>query len=115
LCKFVLIFAIILFFSMIVLAQPSNLTDRELLIQLYTKTESIEKSISKMTDSYRDIQSDIVTLDKRVSKTEINVADFCTRFEELITRWNALLGLFALFITGMFVWMWKKVYSNKKV
>ena len=106
---------VVLLFNITVLAQPSNLTDRELLIQLYTKTESIEKSISKMADSYRDMQSDIVTLDKRISKTEVNVADFCMRLDELVSRWNILLGLFATFIISIFVFMWKRSYNNKKV
>ena len=101
-------------FGITVVAQPSNLTDRELLIQLYSKVDSIEKSVNKIASNSESMQTSITLLDKRISRNETNITTFCEKIDDLGLRWNALLALFATFILGLFVWMWKRVYSNRK-
>lgn len=112
--KIILVLILVAIFNLTVIAQPSNLTDRELLIQLYSKVDSIEKSVNKIADSSESMQTSIVLLDKRISKNETNITTFCAKIDDLGLRWNALLGLFATFILGLFIWMWKRVYSNRK-
>ena len=101
--------------SLGVFAQPTNLTDRELLIQLMTKIEFIEKSVRRIEIHSEDVKHNMVVLEKQVSKNEINIASFCGKLEGLVKRWNALLGLFATFILAIFIFMWKKVYGGKVV
>jgi len=99
--------------SLGVLAQPTNLTDRELLIQLITKIEFIERSVKRIETHSEDVKHNMVVIEKQVSKNEINIAGFCNRLDSLMVRWNALLGLFAVFILGIFVYMWRTAYSVK--
>lgn len=95
------------------LAQPTDLTDRELLIQLITKIEFIEKSVRRIEVHSEDVKHNMVVIEKQVSKNEINIAGFCNRLDSLMVRWNALLALFATFILGIFVYMWRTAYNVK--
>jgi len=95
-------------------AQPTDLSDRELLIQLYSKMESVEEAVKRIEKNSTNLNEEIVGLDRRVSKNEINIAGFYGKLGELVSRWNYLLGLFVTFITGIFIWMWRKSYNNNK-
>ena len=112
--KIILAIGLVVIISITVVAQPSNLTDRELLIQLYTKVESIDKSVSRIAGNSESMQISITLLDKRISKNETTIENFCEKIDDMGLRWNTLLALFATFICGLFVWMWKRVYSNRK-
>lgn len=107
------VIVLLMVISLGVLAQPSNLTDRELLIQLITKIEFIEKSVRRIETHSEDVKHNIVVIEKQVSKNEINIAGFCDRLDRLMVRWNALLALFATFTLGIFVYMWRTAYSVK--
>lgn len=109
----IVLFALIVF-SCSALSQPTDLTDRELLIQLYGKMESIEKSIIRIENNSKNVNENTVLLEKRITKNEINIAGFYEKLSELVSRWNTLLGLFVTFVTGIFVWMWRKVYNEKR-
>ena len=114
--RFVVIIAalILCIFSCNVLAQQSsNLTDRELLIQLTAKVGFIEESVKRIESNEARAHSRTNTLENQVTKNEINIAGFCDRLDSLMVRWNALLFLFATFILGIFVFMWRKAYSVK--
>ena len=111
--KVVLIVVVVLLLSVVAVAQPSNLTDRELLVQLYTKVDSIERAMNKVAYSAEIMQTSIVLLDKRVSANETSIKVFCDKIDDMGLRWNALLALFATFILGLFAWMWKRVYTNR--
>lgn len=106
----------VLVFAGNVNAQITNLTDRELLIQVYTKMETIEKSIAKMADSYDSMESSMNLLEKRVTKNEISIATFCEKIDTMSASWYWLLGLFFTFISGIFLIIYKKFWNgNKKV
>jgi hypothetical protein len=109
----VIILTMLVVFNMMSLAQPSNLTDRELLIQLHSKIEFIEQSVKRIESNSANVNERINLLDKQVSKNEINIASFFNRLEDLVVRWNALLVLFAGFIITIFVWMWRRAYNGK--
>lgn len=94
----------------VLFAQPTQLTDRELLIQLFGKMESIEHSINRIENSFTGIKENAQELDKRVTKSEMNIANFWEKLEDLMLRWNTLLGLFVTFVGGIFIWMWRSVY-----
>ena len=100
-------------FSSLSFAQPSSLSDRELLIQLHSKLEFIEATVKRIEGSSLEVNRKIVTLDKQVTKNEMNIAGFYDKLEDLVSRWNYLLGLFVTFITGIFVWMWRRNYNGK--
>jgi len=100
-------------FSFLSFAQPSSLSDRELLIQLHSKLEFIEATVKRIEGSSLEVNRKIVTLDKQVTKNEMNIAGFYDKLEDLVSRWNYLLGLFVTFITGIFVWMWRRNYNGK--
>ena len=105
---------ILIVFSCNVLSQPTDLTDRELLIQLYSKIESIEGSVKRIENNSKNVTENVNFLEKRVTKNEISIAGFYEKLGELVSRWNTLLGLFVAFISGIFIWMWRKVYNEKR-
>ena len=104
---------VIIVFSSISLSQPRDLTDRELLIQLYSKMQSIDNSVHRIEDNSKIVTKGAALLEKRVTKNEINISGFYEKLGELVARWNTLLGLFVVFVTTIFIWMWKKVYNGK--
>jgi len=112
--KIILIFFAVLIFSGIGYAQVNNLTDRELLIQLYTKVDGIEKSLYKITINNESIQKDISVLDRRVTTNETNFASFCKRFDDLTVRWNALITVFFASLLGMIAWVVRNSYVIRK-
>ena len=95
-------------------AQPSQLSDRELLIQLYTKVEAIENSLYKLTTNNELTQKDIFTLDRRVTINENNFASFCKRFDDLTIRWNTLIAIFFASLLGMVAWTMRRTNGNRK-
>lgn len=100
-------------FGCVSLAQPSSLSDRELLIQLHSKLEFIEESVKRIEENSSDVNQKVILLDKQVTRNELNIAGFYDRLEDLVARWNYLLGLFVTFITGIFIWMWRRNYNGK--
>jgi len=113
--KIIIIILLIVFMLPIsVFSQPSDLTDRELLIQLYGKVESIRETVRRIEDNSKNVTANVNLMEKRVTKNEINIAGFYEKLEELVARWNTLLALFIAFITGIFIWMWRKVYNGNK-
>jgi hypothetical protein len=113
----ILVVIIILSFANLVcFGQPTNLTDRELLIQLTSKIEFIEKSVMRIENYTEDVKLNLGVVEKQVAKNEINIASFFSKLEDLNTRWSALLVLFAGFVITIFVWMWRRAYNgNRKV
>ena len=101
--------------SLGVLAQPTNLTDRELLIQLISKIEFIEKSVRRIEVHSEDVKHNMVIIEKQVARNEINIAGFCDKLDDLKSLGISLLGLFVVFIFGIFAFMWRKSYSDKMV
>lgn len=99
--------------NLVSLGQPANLTDRELLIQLHGKIEFIEESVKRIENNSSNVNERISFLDKQVSRNEMNIAGFYDKLGDLISRWNYLLGLFATFIIGIFIWMWRRTYNDK--
>ena len=110
--KLILIIIVVLIFSGIGYAQINNLSDRELLIQLYAKTESIEKAIYNLNSSAELNRRDVFALDKRVTTNETNFAGFCKRFDELTVRWNTLITIFFASLLGMVIWMFRRAYTS---
>ena len=108
--KLILIILVVLIFSGIGFAQVNNLTDRELLIQLYTKVNGIENSLYKITTNNESTQKDISVLDRRVTTNETNFASFCKRFDDLTVRWNTLITVFFASLLGMVVWVVRNSY-----
>ena len=116
-CKIIAILCVIViisFVNLVGLGQPTNLTDRELLIQLHGKIEFIEESVKRIENNSTNVNERISFLDKQVSKNEINIAGFYERLGDLVVRWNALLALFAGFIITIFIWMWRRAYNGTK-
>lgn len=102
-------------FSYNIFAQPpSNLTDRELLIQLTVKVGFIEESVKRIENNSARANSKVDILEKQVAKNEINIAGFFDKIDDLTTRWNALLALFAGFMITIFVWMWRRTYNGPR-
>jgi len=73
-------------FSCMSLAQPSSLSDRELLIQLHSKLEFIEESVKRIEENFSDVNRKVILLDKQVTKNELN---------------------------RIFVWMWRRSYNGR--
>lgn len=117
--KFIVILMTIGLFVVVnlgVMAQPSHLTDRELLIQLTSKVEFIEKTVRRIEEHTENVKFNVNVVEKQVARNEINIASFFSRIEDLNTRWTALLLLFGGFVIGIFVWMWRRAYNgNRKV
>ena len=112
--KLIIIVFILLILGGTCYAQPTQLTDRELLIQLYTKIDAIEKAINSITPKMAETDRTIYMLDKRVTTNESNFASFCKRFDDLTIRWNALITIFFASLLGMVAWMVKKSYGIRK-
>lgn len=114
--KFVIFLGVIVLLMLVnpgALAQPTDLTDRELLIQLITKIEFIEKSVRRIEIHSEDVKHNMVIIEKQVARNEINIAGFCDKLDDLKKIWTSLLFLFASFTIGIFVFMWRKSYSGK--
>lgn len=96
-----------------IFSQPTNLTDREVMIQMYEKIIYIEETIGRIDDNSKATDYKIAQTDSRVTKNEMNIDTFFERLKELVARWNVLLSLFATFILGIFAWMWRSVSYRK--
>ena len=112
--KIIIVIILILTLSGICYAQPTQLTDRELLIKLYTKIEAIEKSIYSITPKIEATDKAIVMLDKRVTTNETNFVSFCKRFDDLTIRWNTLITIFFTSLLGMIAWIVRNSYVIRK-
>jgi hypothetical protein len=75
--------------------------------------EFIEQSVKRIETYSENVKGNVNVLEKQVARNEINIASFCEKLEDLMVRWNALLVLFAGFIIGIFVWMWRRAYNGK--
>ena len=115
--KYILIIAImIIVFNTIGMAQPfNNLTDRELLIQLYSKIEGIEKDVNKMLDNTELVQRNIYNLDKRITKNETNIESFCKVIDDIMSKWNTLLAYFLTLLVAVIVALIGRFINGRKV
>lgn len=113
--KKIMIFVIlmILVLPITVSSQPTNLTDREVLIQMYEKITYIEETTNRINNNQMKSSNKIIQVESRVVKNEVEIKNILERIKELVLRWNTLLGLFATFILGIFVWMWRSVAYRK--
>ena len=112
---FVILIVIIFAASMVVNAQISNLTDRELLIQVDSKLEYVQKTVSRIESNSNETNYELSEIEKRVTKNEINIDNFCTHIQDLCDQWNRLLGLFIIFISGIFIAIFRTWWIKKKV
>lgn len=114
--KIILIVIILLaIFNSVAVAQPSNLSDRELLVQLYSKVEGIENSMNKIVDNSELVQRNIVNLDKRVTKNEINIDSFCESLDAIMKKWTILLSFFLTLLVGVIVSIIARFMNGRKV
>ena len=106
----------IIVFNTIGMAQPfNNLTDRELLIQLYSKIEGIEKDVNKMLDNTELVQRNIYNLDKRITKNETNIDSFCKSIEDIVAKWNMLLTFFLTLLVAVIASIVGRFINGRKV
>jgi len=97
------------------MAQPSNLSDRELLIQLYAKIDVIEKAVSKIVDNSELVQRNIINLDKRITKNESNIDLFCENMDQIMAKWNILLTFFLTLLVAVIVSIIGRFINGRKV
>jgi len=97
------------------MAQPSNLSDRELLIQLYAKIDAIEKAVSKIVDNSELVQRNIINLDKRITKNESNIDLFCENMDQIMAKWNILLTFFLTLLVAVIVSIIGRFINGRKV
>jgi predicted PurR-regulated permease PerM len=112
--RIILIIIAVLIFSGIGYMQPTQLTERELLIQLCEKVDYINSGIARIEKTMALNTEKISQLDIRTTINEQNIGSMLERIKELAGTWNWLLGLFATLLLGMFVYLWKGVYGNRK-
>lgn len=112
--KIILIILAVLIFSGIGYAQRSELTDRELLIQLTEKINYINDSVTRIEKNFGSISDKIYILENRVTVTEQSIISLLERIKDLASTWNWLLGLFATFVFGILLWIWKGNRGNRK-
>lgn len=91
-----------------------DLTDREILIQLIEKFEHLEKAVLRIEFSSDITRNKITSIDREIYKNSIEINSLFERYKAAVVRWNTLLGLFATFILGIFVWMWRRAYNGKE-
>ena len=115
--KYILIIAImIIVFNTIGMAQPfNNLSDRELLIQLYSKLEGIERDVNKMVENTELIQRNIYNLDKRITKNESNIESFCESIDDIVAKWNMLLTFFLTLLVAVIASIVGRFINGRKV
>ena len=102
--KIIILFVVVFVLNIInfiSLGQPSNLSDRELLIQLYSKIDVIEKAVNKIVDNSELVQRNIVNLDKRITKNESNIDLFCENMNQIMAKWNILLTFFLTLLVAV--------------
>jgi len=113
---FIIIAIIFVVFNMIAMAQPfNNLTDRELLIQLYSKLEGIEEDVNKMVNNSDLVQRNIYNLDKRITKNETNIESFCKVIDDIMSKWNTLLAYFLTLLVAVIVALVGRFINGRKV
>ena len=112
--KIILIILAALIFSGVGYSQPIPLTERELLLQLCEKVENINSGITRIEKIMVSNTEKINQLDIRTTINEQNIGSILERIKELAGTWNWLLGLFATLLLGMFVYLWKGVYGNRR-
>ena len=113
--KIILATILIIILSITVMAQPSNLSDRELLIQLYAKIDAIEKAVSKIVDNSELVQRNIINLDKRITKNESNIDLFCENMDQIMAKWNILLTFFLTLLVAVIVSIIGRFINGRKV
>jgi len=112
----ILIILMMLVFSGIGYTQKSELTDRELLIQLTEKVNYINDSVTRIERNFGSISDKIYILENRITVTEQSIFSILERIKDLVAVWNWLLALFASFVLAIFIWMiqgfWR--HGNRK-
>ena len=109
----ILIILIIFTFPILGFSQPTDLTDREVLIQMYEKITFIEETVKRINNNSIITETRVTAMRDRITKNEMNISTFLERLKELVTRWNMLLGMFSTFILGIFIWMWRSISYRK--
>ena len=112
--RIIIVILTMLILSGICYAQPTELTERELLVQLCEKVDFINKGIARIEETMVSNTEKISQLDIRTTVNEQNISSMLERIKELAGTWNWLLGLFASLLLGMFVYLWKGVYGNRR-
>ena len=119
--QIIVIIVIVLILSGVGYAQISNLTDRELLIQLNEKINNINEGITRIENRFamQDNKIDILNnkieiVETRVTATEINLNSLCGKVEDLTAIWYWVLGLFGILVISIIVYVWKGIYGNRK-
>ena len=113
---FIIIVIMFAVFNTIAMAQPFNdLTERELLIQLYSKIEGIERDVNKMVENTELIQRNIYNLDKRITKNETNIDSFCKSIEDIVAKWNMLLTFFLTLLVAVIASIIGRFINGRKV
>ena len=107
----VLSFLLVMSISTCAAGQVEDLTDREILIQLIEKFNHFRDAIERIEINSSAITGEIISFNKRIDKNSIEIDNLSEGHKETISRWNILLGLFATFILGIFIWMWKRSYK----
>jgi hypothetical protein len=92
-----------------------DLTDREILIQLIEKFCHFKVAIKEIEINSDIVRREIISVDKRIYRNSIEINNLSEAYRGTIVRWNALLGLFATFILGIFVFMWRRSYNGRMV
>ena len=110
----ILIFLLIMNINIIVGGQHlDDLTDREILIQLIGKFEHLEKAVLRIEFNSDITRNKIISIDREIYKNSAKISNLSEQYRAVILRWNALLTLFTVFISGIFIFMWKKIYEKK--
>lgn len=111
-----LVFLLLIVVNITTIGQDiKDLTDREILIQLSERLNYLENAIDRIEINSDIVRREIISFDKRIYKNSIEIDNFSEKHSGSIARWNTLLGLFATFILGIFIWMWRKSYNNNRV
>lgn len=108
-----IILSLLLIATFNISATCQDLTNREILIQLIEKFNHLEEAIERIETNSDIVRTEIISYDKRIYKNSMETDNLSEAYKEVILRWNTLLGLFATFILGIFVWMWKKSYNKE--
>ena len=119
--KIILIIMAVLIFSGIGYAQVSNLTERELLIQLNEKMIKnsegiirIETNLGLFTNRLDIVDNRINIVETRMTVTEGNINSLIKQIAGLTGTWNWLLGIFGVFLVSITIYIWKGIYEKNR-
>ena len=91
----------------------TDLTDREILMKLIEKFDNLEKAVLRIEANSDITRNKVIAIDREMYRNSIEVSSLSEDYDRAVARWNALLGLFVVFILGIFAFMWRRSYSGK--